>query len=96
MGGSSLQKSLSHSVLIHAVLSQFASSSGKRGDILTLTGMCFTRVCVCAQLDKTITRKGLNAHQAAYANRKYTSHRRVGLPSNILASLAIEDTLKSS
>ena len=96
MGGSSLQRPLSHSVLIHAVPSQFAGFSGKRGDILTLTGMCFTRVCVCARLDKTITRKGLNARQAAYANRKYASHRRVGLPTDILASLAIEDTLKSS
>jgi len=96
MGGSSLQKSLSHSVLIHAVPSQFASSSRKCGDILMLTGICFTRICVCAWLDKTITRKGLNTCQAAYANRKYASHRRVGLPSDILASLAIEDTLKSS
>ena len=60
MGGSSLQKHLSHSVLIHAVPSQFASSSRKCGDILMLTGMCFTCVCVCAQLDKMITRKGLN------------------------------------
>jgi hypothetical protein len=51
---------------------------------------------ICAQLDKTIIRKGLNMHQAAYTNRKYASHRRVGLPSNIPASLAIEDTLKSS
>src|SRR6266851_8650182 len=96
MGGSSLQKSLSHSVLIHAVPSQFTSSSRKHGDILTLTGMCFTCICICARLDKTITRKGLNTCQAAYANRKYASHRRVGLPSDILASLAIEDTLKSS
>jgi hypothetical protein len=61
-----------------------------------LTGIWFTRVCVCAQLDKTITRKGLNARQAAFTNRKYTSHRRVGLPSDIIASLDTEDTLNSS
>ena len=96
MGGLSLQKPLSHSVLIHAVSSQFASSSRKHGDILMLTGMCFLCVCVCAQLDKMITRKGLNAHQAAFTNRKYMSHRRVGLPSDIIASLDTEDTLKSS
>jgi len=87
---------LSHSVLIHAVSSQFASSSGKHGDILTLTGMWFTRVCVYARLDKTITRKGLNTRQAAFANRKYASHRRVGLLSDIIASLDTEDTLNSS
>ena len=58
------------------------------------TGMCFMHIC--AWLDKTISRKGLNTCQAAYANRKYASHRRVGLPGDIIASLATEDTLKCS
>jgi hypothetical protein len=57
---------------------------------------CYARMCVCARLDKMIARKGLNARQAAYANRTYKSHRRVGLPSDIIASLAMKDTLKSS
>ena len=56
--------------------------------------MCF--MCICARLDKTISRKGLNACQAAYANRKYAFYRRVGLPGDIIASLATEDTLKCS
>jgi len=34
--------------------------------------------------------------QAAFANRKYTFSQVVGLPSNIIASLATEDTVKSS
>jgi len=33
--------------------------------------------------------------QAAYANWKYKSHRRVGLSSDIIASLAIEDSSKT-
>lgn len=32
-------------------------------------------------------RKGLNAQQTAFAIKKYKSHRRVGLPSEILASM---------
>jgi len=36
-------------------------------------------------------RKGLDVQQAAFANRKYKSHRRIGLPSDILTSLATVD-----
>ena len=32
-------------------------------------------------------RKGLDAQQTAFAMKKYKSHRRVGLPSKILASM---------
>ena len=96
MGNSTLQRLLSHSVWICAMLLQFASSSGKRGDILMRMSKCYAHMCVCAWLDKTIARKGLNTCQAAYTNQTYKSHRRVGLPSNIIASLAMEDTLKSS
>ena len=37
-------------------------------------------------------RKGLDARQAAVANKKYKSHRKIGLPSDIIASLATNDT----
>jgi hypothetical protein len=53
-------------------------------------------VCVCVRLDNTTSRKGLNTHQAAYANKKYKSHRKVGLPNDIKASIAAEDDLESS
>ncbi len=46
-------------------------------------------------LDNTISRKGLNAHQAAFANKKYKSHQRVGLPSEIIESLSAKDTIKT-
>jgi hypothetical protein len=36
-------------------------------------------------------RKGLDAQQAAFANKKYKSHQRIGLLSDILASLATQD-----
>jgi hypothetical protein len=36
-------------------------------------------------------RKGLDAQQAAFVNKKYKSHQRIGLPSDILASLATND-----
>ncbi len=44
MGSLTLPKLLSHSVLIHAMLSQFTSFSGKCEDILMCTGMCYLRV----------------------------------------------------
>ena len=37
-----------------------------------------------------VSRKGLDARQAAFANKKYKSHRRVGLPSDVIASLAAQ------
>jgi hypothetical protein len=36
-------------------------------------------------------RKGLDVQQAAFANRKYKSLQRIGLPSDILTSLATVD-----
>jgi hypothetical protein len=35
--------------------------------------------------------KGLDVQQAAFANKKYKSHQRIGLLSDILTSLATED-----
>jgi hypothetical protein len=32
--------------------------------------------------------KGLDAQQTAFAIKKYSSHRRIGLPSDIIASMA--------
>jgi hypothetical protein len=36
-------------------------------------------------------KKGLNAHQAAVANKKYKSHRRIGLPDDITAPTPTND-----
>jgi hypothetical protein len=58
--------------------------------------MCAVRICVCVQLDNMTSRKGLDVCQAAYANKKYKSHRKVGLPNDIKASIAAEDDLESS
>jgi hypothetical protein len=44
MGSLTLQKLLSHSVLIHAMSSRFASFSRRHRDILMRTGMCYLRV----------------------------------------------------
>jgi len=35
-------------------------------------------------------RKGLDARQAAVANKKYKSHRKIGLPGDIIASIPTE------
>ncbi len=48
MGSLTLPKLLSHSVLIHAISSRFASFSRKCGDILMRTGMCYLHTCVYA------------------------------------------------
>jgi len=48
-------------------------------------------VAVINRLDNTTSRKGLNAQQAAFANRRYKSHRRVGLPGDIIQDLADQD-----
>ena len=37
-------------------------------------------------------RKGLDACQAAVANKRYKSHQKINLPSDIIASIAINDT----
>jgi hypothetical protein len=42
-------------------------------------------------LDNMISRKGLDTCQATFLNKKYMLHWRVGLPSDIIASLAAKD-----
>lgn len=46
--------------------------------------------------DNTPSRKKLDAHQATFANKQYKSHRRVGLPSDIIESMAAQDKSKTS
>ena len=53
-------------------------------------------VCDCTiththHLDNMTSRKGLDTHQAAFANKQYKSHQRVGLPTNIIEALASQD-----
>jgi hypothetical protein len=36
-------------------------------------------------------KKGLNARQAAVATKKYKSHRKIGLPSDIISSIPTND-----
>ena len=43
------------------------------------------------RLDNMTSRKGLNARQAAFANKRYKSHRRVGLPHDIVQSMDTQD-----
>jgi len=43
------------------------------------------------RLDNTISRKGLETCQATFLNKKYMLHWRVGLPSDMIASLAAKD-----
>jgi len=47
------------------------------------------------RLDNMTSRKGLNVHQAAFANKQYKSHWRIGLPSDIIESLATQDEYKT-
>ena len=47
------------------------------------------------RLDNATSRKGLNACQAAFANKKYKSHRSVGVPGDIMKALAIQDVQKA-
>ncbi|KAI0288777.1 hypothetical protein BC826DRAFT_1036155 [Russula brevipes] len=42
----------------------------------------------------TTSRKGLNVCEAASASKKYKSHQKVGLPADIMASLATSDVSK--
>ena len=72
---------------------QSAASSENLGGTLTRIGMCSQRVCV--RLDNAISRKGLDAQQAAFAIRKYKSHRRVGLPADIITAIA-QDAQRAS
>ena len=46
----------------------------------TITLHC---IAYADHLDNTTSRNGLNAHQAAFANKQYKSYQRVGLPSDI-------------
>src|SRR5260221_14791448 len=90
MGDSQRQNALFQSVLIHVHLSQSVISSRKLGDTWMRIGT-HTITPHMHRLDNTTSRKGLNACQAAFANKRYKSHRRVGLPNDIIQSLAIQD-----
>ena len=46
------------------------------------------------RLDKMTSRKRLNMHQAAFANKQYKSHQKVGTPNKIIQSLASQDQKK--
>ena len=46
------------------------------------------------RLDKMTSRKRLDAYQAAFANKQYKSHRKVGTPNEIIQSLASQDQKK--
>ena len=46
------------------------------------------------RLDNMTSRKGLDARQAAFANKQYKSHRKVGTPNDIIWSLASQDQKK--
>ena len=55
--------------------------------------MCSQHVCV--RLDNALSRKGLDARQAAFTNRKYKSHHRVGLLADIITAIA-QDAQRAS
>ena len=80
-----------------AISSQYANSSRRHGDILTHISKCSRAcVCVCVRLDNATSRKGLNAHHPHSQIKNTSSHRRVGLPGDIIASLAAKDDPESS
>jgi len=90
MGDFPQQNSLFRSVSIRVPLSRSADSSGKLGDTWMRIGT-HNIASHTHRLDNATSRKGLNARQAAFANKQYKSHRRVGLPSDIIQSLATQD-----
>ena len=47
------------------------------------------------RLDNATFRKGLNMCQAAFVNKLYKSHQRIGLPSDLIESLATQDEYKT-
>ena len=55
------------------------------GCILVSTSVYVVTVFAFAHLNCIFRSKGLDARQTAFAVKKYKSHRRVGLPSEILA-----------
>ena len=61
-----------------------------------VSGLLREVLCVSIRLDNTISGKGLNTCQATFLNKKYMLHWRVGLLSNIIASLAAKDGLECS
>jgi hypothetical protein len=90
MANSAQQKFLSHSVWTCVTQSPCAVSLGKFGDTwMRIGGHLFAVIALfrCAQKLMFSHRKGLNAQQTAFAVKKYKSHRRVGLPSEIIASM---------
>src|SRR5712691_7101509 len=80
MGDFPQRNSLFRSVSIHVPLSQSTNSSRKLGDTWTRIGM-HNIALHTHHLDNATSRKGLNVHQAAFTNKQYKSHWRVGLPS---------------
>jgi hypothetical protein len=54
----------------------------------------FLCALVCA-LTLQLGRKGLDIHQAAFAVKKYRSHRRVGLPAKILQEMKLQDSRRT-
>jgi len=57
------------------------------------TGM-HTPSAYASRLDNATSRKGLDAHQAAFVNKQYKSHWKVGTPNDIIKSLASQDQKK--
>src|ERR1700722_5338052 len=87
MANSAQQKILSRSVWTCATRSPCAVSSGKSGGTWTHIGAHLFALFERAHKLIFSHRKGLDAQQTAFAVKKYKSHRRVGLPSEILASM---------
>lgn len=94
MGNFQLQDTLFWSVLMHVPFSQSTASSRKLGDTWMHIGMC-TITLHMPHLDNKPPRKKLDAHQAAFANKQYKSHQRVGLPGDIFKSLATKGKQKA-
>jgi hypothetical protein len=94
MGNFQQQSTSFQSVLIHAMLSQSNVSSRKHGDTWMHIGM-HTTTPHMHRLDNMTLRKRLNTHQAAFANKQYKSYCWVGLLSDIIRSLAIQDAQKA-
>ena len=89
------QNVLYHNVSICVIPSQYDDSFGKPGGILMHTAESFgflsPLVLFAANIDDFVNRKGLDARQTAFAIKKYKSHRRVGLTSEIVALMQALD-----
>jgi len=87
MANSAQQKVLSRSVWTCATQSPCIVSSGKSGGTWTRIGAHLFASFQHPQKLIFSHRKGLDVQQTAFAMKKYKSHRHVGLPSEILASM---------